>query len=198
MYSCWSLHTCDSHLLSRENKGKGWEAAAAQDSHLNLPQYPRYYIATKSLCTSPACGMIATYIQLVQSNLYRVTSAPCEGFATLSFCFFGVYCICSLLICNAGHFSLWENLHLYRGGRGQESMTRTNTFMYGVFYNHLSCCTLWKWPKKTLACFIIYFRAFLKIHVKEIADFTFKTRKILKLQEKQNISLPVLPHSCSI
>lgn len=52
--------------------------------------------------------------------------------------------------------------------------------------------------KKQPACFIIYFRAFPKIHVKEIADFTFKTRKILKLQEKQNVSLPVLPHSCSI
>lgn len=51
--------------------------------------------------------------------------------------------------------------------------------------------------KNKTACFIIYFRAFPKIHVKEIADFTFKTQKILKLQEKQNVSLPVLPHSCS-
>jgi len=49
-------------------------------------------------------------------------------------------------------------------------MPRTSTFMYGIFYNHLSCCTLQR-------CFITYFRAFPKTHVKEIQEFTFRLRK---------------------
>lgn len=81
----------------------------------------------------------------------------------LSFCFFGLYHIWSLLIWNAGHFSLRENLCLYREGRGQDSMTRTSTYMYNIFYNHLSCCTLWRWQKATACVLVLILGFFLKL-----------------------------------
>lgn len=94
--------------------------------------------------------------KLPTNSLFRVTTAHYEVLQ-VSFCFFGMYYIWSLLIWNAGHIFLRENLCLYWEGRGWESMTRTSTFIYGIFYSFVSCCIH---IKKHSMCFITYLRTF--------------------------------------
>lgn len=92
----------------------------------------------------------------------------------LLFCFCGMYDIWSLLIWNAGHIILWENLCLYWEGKGWDSMTRTSTFMYGTFYSLVLCCTH---IKKHSTYFITYFRTFPKTHARQTELVTFSLKK---------------------
>lgn len=40
-----------------------------------------------------------------------------------------------------------------------------------LFYNHLSCYTLWRWQKENSICFTIYFRSSPKVNVNELENY---------------------------
>lgn len=148
---------------------RSWQAAT-QDSHLVFPQCSRE--TTKP--QSPLTPSLHAQWQVPTNSLFQLLHLTMKFCTFLLFCFFGMYHIWSLLIWKACHILQLENLCLYWEGRVWESMIRTSTFMYGIFYSLVSCCTH---IKKHSVCFITYFWTFPKTHMRQTELVTFSLKK---------------------